>query len=508
MVNPESTPTLVIKNVSKKFPGVEALKNITLDIYSGEVHAVLGENGAGKSTLMKILGGIIPRDSGEILLENKSLRLENPRLALQAGIALVHQDLSLLPYLSVAENIFLGRWPKKGISVDWEKMNESTNQLLNRFQVKVDPRALVGTLSVAEQQLIEILKAISHSHVKILLLDEPTSALSGEEINRLFQILKEIKNEGKSIIFISHKIDEAVKISNRITVLKDGEKVITDTKPNLDEQTIIYHMTGKYINLKNFHHTPPTKEKTIALSLEEIGTKFYKKKISLNIYQGEILVVFGLMGSGKTTLARGLFGFETLEGTIRLFGNPVTINHPKIAIQLGIGYIPEDRRFGLIYELPVYANITLAILKKMIRNGVLQIKKEHEVAKHYVQALRIKPPNIFREILYLSGGNQQKVLLARWLAREPKILIMDEPTRGIDVGAKFEIRNFVKGMVQKGLTVIYITSDPLEAIEMGDRIVVLRNGQIVTTFNNPLGLDKSEILAAASGVHYGRENDG
>jgi ribose transport system ATP-binding protein len=505
MVNPEPTPSLVIKNVSKKFPGVEALKNINLDIYYGEIHAILGENGAGKSTLMKILVGIIPRDSGEILLENISLHLENPRLALQAGIALVHQDLSLLLYLSVAENIFLGRWPKKGISIDWESMIETTNQLLNRFQVKVDPRALVGTLSVAEQQLIEILKAISHSHVKILLLDEPTSALSGEEINRLFQILLEIKSEGKSIIFISHKIDEAVKISDRITVLKDGEKVITDTKLNLDEKTIIYHMTGKYIDLDNFRHTPPVKEKNIALSLEEVGTKFYKKKISLNIYQGEILVVFGLMGSGKTTLARGLFGFETLEGTIRLFGNPVIINHPKIAIHLGIGYIPEDRRFGLIYELPVYANITLAILKKMIRNGVLQIKKEHEVAKHYVHALQIKPPNIFREILYLSGGNQQKVLLARWLAREPKILIMDEPTRGIDVGAKFEIRNFVKEMVREGLTVIYITSDPLEAIEMGDRIVVLRNGQIVTTFNNPLGLDKSEILAAASGVHYGRE---
>ncbi|HOT05941.1 MAG TPA: sugar ABC transporter ATP-binding protein, partial [Atribacter sp.] len=321
MVNLEPTPSLVIKNVSKKFPGVEALKNINLDIYSGEIHAILGENGAGKSTLMKILVGIIPRDSGEILLENKSLHLENPRLALQAGIALVHQDLSLLPYLSVAENIFLGRWPKKGISIDWESMIETTNQLLNRFQVKVDPRTLVGTLSVAEQQLIEILKAISHSHVKILLLDEPTSALSGEEINRLFQILLEIKSEGKSIIFISHKIDEAVKISDRITVLKDGEKVITDTKLNLDEKTIIYHMTGKYIDLDNFRHTPPVKEKNIALSLEEVGTKFYKKKISLNIYQGEILVVFGLMGSGKTTLARGLFGFETLEGTIRLFGN-------------------------------------------------------------------------------------------------------------------------------------------------------------------------------------------
>ena len=252
MVNPEPTPSLVIKNVSKKFPGVEALKNINLDIYSGEIHAILGENGAGKSTLMKILVGIIPRDSGEILLENKSLHLENPRLALQAGIALVHQDLSLLPYLSVAENIFLGRWPKKGISIDWESMIETTNQLLNRFQVKVDPRTLVGTLSVAEQQLIEILKAISHSHVKILLLDEPTSALSGEEINRLFQILLEIKSEGKSIIFISHKIDEAVKISDRITVLKDGEKVITDTKLNLDEKTIIYHMTGKYIDLDNF----------------------------------------------------------------------------------------------------------------------------------------------------------------------------------------------------------------------------------------------------------------
>lgn len=504
----QALPLISLKNVSKTFPGVQALDDVSLEVFPGEVHAVLGENGAGKSTLMKILSGIITKDSGEMLLQGEKVEFNNPREAIDAGISLVQQELSLIPSLSIAENIFLGRWPQKGVSIDWDKINRETSELLQRFKIEENPQTLVEKLSVAKQQLIEILKASSRPATKVLLLDEPTSALSEEEVKRLFGLLEEVKKENKGIIFISHKIGEALQLADRITILRDGKKVITIPRQDISEEDIIFYMTGKRFGK---YESQPTEEKIgreAILSLRGLSGDGFFEGVELDIYQGEILAIFGLMGSGRTALARALFGLCKTEGEILLEGKKVSFSSPVEAIESGIGYIPEDRREGLVYELPVFANITLATFQKMSRRGILNLDWEYTTASKMVEELQIRTPSIFREVLYLSGGNQQKVLLARWLASNPKILIMDEPTRGIDVGAKFEIRNLVKDLARAGITVLFITSEPLEALEMGDRILVMRNGKTVKIINNPQEITKSDLLALASGIKRKEQNNG
>ncbi|MBC7218160.1 MAG: sugar ABC transporter ATP-binding protein [Candidatus Caldatribacterium sp.] len=499
MVGPLA-PVLSIRNVSKSFPGVRALDAVSMDVLPGEVHALLGENGAGKSTLMKIISGIIPKDSGEILLDGKPVHFLSPRDALSAGIALVQQELSLVPYLSIAENIFLGRWPKRGIQVDWDEIFSETRRLLERFGIEESPGTPVNLLSVAEQQMVEILKAVSRPNVRILLLDEPTSALSEDEVNRLFDLISEIKKTGIGIIFISHKLNEALRIADRVTVLRDGRKVVTEEAHRLDERMLFEYLTGKPVASLEATHGGDHTGRNLTLSLENFSVGGFVRDVTLRIREGEVFVLFGLVGSGRTTLARGLFGLERAEGKMLLGDRMVQPRSPQEAIALGIGYLPEDRRNALVYELPVFANITLAILSFVSRRGILRIREEMNLAEDFVRSLRIKTPNVLREVLYLSGGNQQKVLLARWLARKPKLLIMDEPTRGIDVGAKFEIREMVRGLAQQGLTILYITSEPMEALEVADRIAVMRNGRIVRVFENTEEVDKAMLLAVASGV--------
>ncbi|MCS7242550.1 MAG: sugar ABC transporter ATP-binding protein [Candidatus Caldatribacterium sp.] len=495
-----SFPVLSVRDVSKSFPGVRALNKVSMDVLPGEVHALLGENGAGKSTLMKIISGIIPKDSGEILLDGRPVHFFSPRDALNAGVALVQQELSLVPYLSIAENIFLGRWPKRGVQVDWGAIVSATRRLLERFGIQEDPRTPVGSLSVAEQQMVEILKAISRPNVRLLLLDEPTSALSEDEVHRLFELISEIKKTGIGIIFISHKLNEALRIADRITVLRDGQKVITEEACRLDERMLFEYLTGKPVAFTEIAHDGDHADAAFALSLEGFSVGGFVRDVTLKIRKGEVFVLFGLVGSGRSTLARGLFGLEHAEGKMMLGERVVRPRSPQEAIALGIGYLPEDRRNALVYELPVFANITLAVLSLVSRRGILRIREETRLAEDFVRSLRIKTPTVFREVLYLSGGNQQKVLLARWLARKPKLLIMDEPTRGIDVGAKFEIREMVRNLARQGLTVLYITSEPVEAIEVADRIAVMRNGRIIRIFDRPKEVDKTTLLAVASGV--------
>ncbi|MDI3543595.1 MAG: ribose transport system ATP-binding protein, partial [Candidatus Atribacteria bacterium] len=372
--------------------------------------------------------------------------------------------------------------------------------LLQRFNIKENPQTLVEKLSVAEQQLIEILKASFRPTTKVLLLDEPTSALSEEEAKRLFGLLGEIKKENKAIIFISHKIGEALQLADRITILRDGKKVITVPKQNISEEDVIFYMTGKRFGGSESQIPGGKTEHEVILSLRNFSIDEYVENIELDIYRGEILAIFGLMGSGRTTLARALFGLCKSKGEILLENKKTSFPSPVEAIESGIGYIPEDRRDGLVYELPVFANITLATFQKMSRRGILNLEWEYTTASKMIEELQIKTPNIFREVLYLSGGNQQKVLLARWLVGNPRVLIMDEPTRGIDVGAKFEIRSLVKNLAHTGLTVLFITSEPLEALEMGDRILVMRNGKMVKIVDNPQETTKSDLLALASGI--------
>lgn len=493
-------PILEVHSVSKSFPGVKALDDVSMDVFPGEVHALLGENGAGKSTLMKIISGIIPKDTGDILLDGKPVYFLSPRDALNAGVVLVQQELSLVPYLSVAENVFLGRWPRRSIQVDWNTVFYETQKLLERFGIEESPKTPVGSLSVAGQQMVEILKAVSRPNLRILLLDEPTSALSEEEVNRLFELVSEIKKTGIGIIFISHKLGEALRIADRVTVLRDGRKIITEEARRLDERVLFYHLTGKAVESLETTHEIDVTEKALMLSLENFGVGDFVKDVNLKVHKGEIFVLFGLVGSGRTTLARGLFGLERAQGKILLEGRAIQPKSPKEAIALGIGCLPEDRRNALVYELPVFANITLAILALVSRRGILRIREEMALSEDFVRSLRIKTPNVLRAVLYLSGGNQQKVLLARWLARKPRLLIMDEPTRGIDVGTKFEIREMVRQLAHQGLTIIYITSEPVEALEVADRIAVMRNGRIVRVFESTKNVDKTLLLAVASGV--------
>ncbi|HSV31957.1 MAG TPA: sugar ABC transporter ATP-binding protein [Atribacteraceae bacterium] len=389
-------PLLRLDKVSKHFPGVQALKRIELDIFPGEIHAVLGENGAGKSTLMKILSGVFKKDEGEIFLQGRKLSRENPREALRNGIALVYQELSLIPMLNIAENLFLGRWPLGRVAIDWKKIHAESRKLLERFEINLDPATLVISLSVAEQQMVEILKAISHPDIQILLLDEPTSALSDDETKRLFQILHTVKKENRGIIFISHKINEAMQIADRITVLRDGEKVITQSRDKMTEKEIVFYMTGKNFESIASHSTETTNSKKPVLSLKDFSADNFLKEIRLDFYLGEIVVVFGLIGSGKTSLAKGIMGLIKSQGTITLKGRDIIVRSPREAIDEGIGYIPEDRREGLVFEMPVFANITLAILKSLARKGILNIRKEKKVAGDFIETLRIRTPNIFR----------------------------------------------------------------------------------------------------------------
>jgi len=491
-------PVLVLKDICKEFPGVKALNNVSLELYPGEVHALLGENGAGKSTLMKIISGIIEPDSGEMYLDGRKVQFKSPKEAMEAGIALVHQELSLVPSLSVGENIFLGRWPQGRWGVNWSYVYREARELMRKFDIDVDPRVPVRNLGVAEQQIVEILKAVSQPHVKILLLDEPTSALTEHEVERLFKLLNDIKAEGKAIVFISHKIDEALKISDRVTIIKDGEKVITEEKGNLTEKDVIYYMTGRAFESNVSSHNVDPGRKAV-LSVRGLSAGILKG-VDLDVYAGEILVIFGILGSGRSTLARVLFGLQEYRGEVFVEGERVEIRSPLDAIRCGIGYLPEDRRKALVFQLSVGANITLASLREISRKGLLMFDKEKELAERFIDELRIRTSNSRKRVTHLSGGNQQKVLFARWLAKSPKILILDEPTRGIDVGAKFEIREIVKNIAKEGKAVLYITSEALEALEVGDRIAIMRGGKITKILPNDRRLSKSDLLAEVGGV--------
>jgi len=491
-------PVLVLKDICKEFPGVKALNNVSLELYPGEVHALLGENGAGKSTLMKIISGIIEPDSGEMYLDGRKVQFKSPKEAMEAGIALVHQELSLVPSLSVGENIFLGRWPQGRWGVNWSYVYREARELMRKFDIDVDPRVPVRNLGVAEQQIVEILKAVSQPHVKILLLDEPTSALTEHEVERLFKLLNDIKAEGKAIVFISHKIDEALKISDRVTIIKDGEKVITEEKGNLTEKDVIYYMTGRAFESNVSSHNVDPGRKAV-LSVRGLSAGILKG-VDLDVYAGEILAIFGILGSGRSTLARVLFGLQEYRGEVFVEGERVEIRSPLDAIRCGIGYLPEDRRKALVFQLSVGANITLASLREISRKGLLMFDKEKELAERFIDELRIRTSNSRKRVTHLSGGNQQKVLFARWLAKSPKILILDEPTRGIDVGAKFEIREIVKNIAKEGKAVLYITSEALEALEVGDRIAIMRGGKITKILPNDRLLSKSDLLAEVGGV--------
>jgi len=479
-----SSSSLILRAeaVDKSFPGVHALDHLDFDLYEGEVHILLGENGAGKSTFMKILSGSLPKDSGRIFLHGQEVDIESPMHARELGIGMVYQELSVISGLSVAENIFLGRLPKRKPfgTIDWSEATSRAKRILDDLGVDIDPRERVGNLSMGEQQLTEIAKTLS-MNAQILLLDEPSSALSDEDRERLFNIMRGLQEKGVAIIYVSHRLVEVPQIGQRVTVLRDGKKIGTVPVEQADEATLIRMMVGRELREK-FPKDEITRGKEI-LRIQGLTVKGVLNNLNLSLHEGEILGIFGVLGAGRTDFARALFGVDPIDsGEIFLDGRKVEISSPSEAIDRGLGYLTEDRKDGLVPRLAIPANITLASLKKMTRLGFLKHDEERASAEKYVKELDIHTPKLSQRVEFLSGGNQQKVALAKWLCSRAKILIFDEPTRGIDVGAKVDVFRLMNDLAKQGVGIIMLSSELPEVLAMADHILVMAGGSFVAEY--------------------------
>lgn len=468
---------LKMENIDKRFPGVHALKKCSLTLRRGEVNALAGENGAGKSTLMKILTGIYQRDEGEIIYNGKSVVFKNPKDAQEAGIAIVHQELNLMNHLTAAQNIFIGR-ESDGFLLNDKVINKKTEELFKELNLNIKPTELVGNLSVGKQQMIEIAKAISFKS-NILILDEPTAALTESETKELFRIMDELKSKGVSMIYISHRMDEIFKITDRITVMRDGEfiKELVTKETTMDE--VIKAMVGRNVASKKKEKSNVKPNADIVLEVENLSSNDVNN-VSFDLKKGEILGFAGLMGAGRTETARLLFGADSKHGgKIKIKGKEVSIKSTTDAVNAGIGYLSEDRkRFGLATGLSVAENAVLANLEGFTKSIIVDDLKVKESTNKYVEKIKIKTPSIHQLIKNLSGGNQQKVVIAKWLIKDADILIFDEPTRGIDVGAKSEIYNLMNELAAAGKSIIMISSELPEILRMSDRVAVMCEGRL------------------------------
>ena len=467
-----------MKNISKSFSGTKVLKGVNLELGHGEILALLGENGAGKSTLMKILSGIYSKDSGEIYLDGELCHFQNPKEAQNKGVAIIHQEMNLCNDLSVSENIFLGREVMEGLSLNHKKMDEEAQKILDDLGISMKSTELAGDLKVSEQQMVEIAKALSQD-AKVLIMDEPTSALSRKEIEDLFRVIRKLRDEGRGIIYISHRLDELRAIVDKVSILRDGENVISGDLKDFSIDDIIRHMVGREIQDK-FPRILCEKGKEI-LRVESLNAGPKVRDISFSLYEGEILGIAGLMGAGRTEMTRALFGVdEKTSGKIYLFGEEVKANSPKDSIELGMALIPEDRRKdGLCTDLSIRENISLPNLDSIKNSlGVLSKDLELKISEDTIKSLNVKAKD--REMISknLSGGNQQKVVLGKWLVRNPKVILFDEPTRGIDIGAKVEIYQIMNELKKKGVGVLFISSEMEEVLGMSDRILIFCDGRI------------------------------
>lgn len=472
---------LEMKGISKTFPGVKALNQVDFSCRRGEVHALVGENGAGKSTMVKILAGAYHPDEGTIILSDKKLFLTSPRDAQRAGISTIYQEFNLIPELNVAENIFLGHEPifRRGF-IHESALYDRSRQILTRLEVALDLRTKVKNLSVAQQQMVEIAKALSVK-ADIIIMDEPSAVVSGKELDSLFRIIKSLKDQGITIIYISHRLEEIFQISDRVTVLKDGKLVGVHRTSEVDKPKLIGMMVGRSLSETFPQNESFPATRTPLLRLQNVCYRNILKDISFTVHSGEIVGVAGLVGSGRTELARAIFGAEPIgSGEISFNGAKLQKANPKRSISIGIGFVPEDRkRDGIVNGLSVMANLTLPILRRISKWFILRKDQEKQISKDCIQQFSIATPGLDTEIQYLSGGNQQKVILARWTNTDLKLLIMDEPTRGIDVGSKAEIYKLMRHLVSRGTSIIMISSELPEVIGMSDRILVMHEGQIM-----------------------------
>lgn len=496
MTNPPE-PIIALSGITKQFGGVQALRGVDFRLFSGEVHALVGENGAGKSTLVKILAGIHRPDSGVMKMSGEAVELRSPTQAQSLGIAVVQQEPMLFPDLDVAENVFMGRHPRDRFGrVDWKRMYREVDQLLASLDVTLGSHTPVQGLSVAEQQLVEIAKALS-LEARVLILDEPTAALSSHEVEELFAIVRQLRERGVAILFVSHRLEEIFAIADRLTVFRDGTHIITAPVSEMSTDEIIKHMVGR--ELSNLFPKGEASVGEVVLEVRHLTRPGAFADVSFQLRQGEILGFAGLVGAGRTEVAQVLFGIERAEsGEIWLKGRQVRVRSPRDAMNYGIAYVPEDRhQHGLVMNFSIASNVTLPILKQVSRLGLVSPRLEHTIAEEYSRQFRVRSTGVEQLVTALSGGNQQKVVLSKWLATHPSVLILDEPTRGIDVGAKAEVHRIVSDLAAGGLAIILISSELPEVLAMADRVMVLHEGHVTGTFTRAEATQERVMLAAA-----------
>ena len=476
-----SDPLVRMEAIEKSFPGVQAISDGRFELRAGEVHALCGENGAGKSTMMKLLAGIYQKDAGQIFYQGREVSIPSPRAALQMGICIIHQELNLMPHLSVAQNIFIGREPRGmgGLILDERAINAQTSALFERIHLKLDPRTKVGELTIATQQMVEIAKALSYES-RVLIMDEPTAALTNTEIADLFAIIRQLRDKGTGIVHISHRLEELKQIADRVTVMRDGRYVDTISSAEMTIDRVITMMVGRAI-YESKPELPAQPSQESVLEVRQLNRKRTIRDVSFSLKRGEILGLAGLVGAGRTEVARAIFGADPLDsGTIVVRGKPTKISSPNDAVQQGIGYLSEDRkRYGLALGMDVESNIVLATLDRFL--GLLGWVRRLAIrakAEEHVKGLAIRTPSVRQKVRNLSGGNQQKVVLGKWLTANTEILIVDEPTRGIDVGAKSEIYRLLNELAQQGKSIIMISSELPEILRLSHRIIVMCEGRI------------------------------
>ncbi len=493
-----SKPIVELTGAAKQFGAVQAVRNGELVLYPGEVHALLGENGAGKSTLVKILGGIHRPDAGVLKVAGEVVELHNPAQSQHLGIAVIHQEPTLFPDLNVAENVFMGRHPRDRFGrVDWKRMYQEVERLIARLDVPLSVYTPVQGLSVADQQMVEIANALS-LNARVLVMDEPTAALSAHEVEKLFVITKQLREQGVAIVLVTHRLEEVFALADRVTIMRDGAHVITAPTSQFTSEDIIRYMVGR--ELTALFPKSEAEIGDVLLDVQHLTREGVFKDISFQLRRGEILGFSGLVGAGRTEVARVLFGIDRGDaGEIRINKERVHISSPKVAMRYGLAYVPEDRRQqGLVMDFSIAANMTLPIVQQLSRFGVVDRQREREIATNYSQQLSVRSAGIDQLVKALSGGNQQKVVLAKWLITDPKILILDEPTRGVDVGAKAEVHRIVSDLAAKGLAIIIISSELPEVLGMSDRVLVMHEGHLTGEFSRAEA-NQEKVMFAATG---------
>jgi ribose transport system ATP-binding protein len=490
---------LQMQNVSKAFPGVQALGGVTFEVACPEIHALVGENGAGKTTLMKILTGALHQDEGQIVMRGQTVAINTPSDAQALGISMIHQELSLIPYLTVGQNIYLGREPGARIPgvIDWRTLYDRAQQWLDRLNLEVDARADVQELSIAQQQMVEVAKALSLD-ADLIVMDEPTSALTERETVVLFDMMRSLKEEGVSLIFISHRLEEVFEVADRVTVLRDGRLIGTESIARTDEDQVVRMMVGR--ELGEMYPQARAERREVVLEATNLSDGDELHGVDLTLRRGEILGVAGLVGAGRTALAETLFGVRpAVTGEVRLDGRRVRVSSPGEAIRLGMGLVPEDRKQqGLFMNMAVRENIVISAMNQVTEWIFVNAAQANRLAKRFVERLDIRTPSLGQRVRNLSGGNQQKVIIARWLTLKPKVLILDEPTRGIDVGAKAEIHRLMSQLAQDGVGVLMVSSELPEILGISDRILVMREGRVAGVFARDEAT-QDDIMHAATG---------